>query len=98
MDGRHLSGGSRASLLGRDRELRALEMFRGGPGSSESADGGPGGRLLTAQEHRVAVLASLGRTNKDIAHELLISPRTVGAHLNHVFIKLDVSSRAGLHR
>ena len=35
-------------------------------------------------------------TNKAIAHQLGISPRTVEGHLNHVFEKLETSSRTEL--
>ena len=37
-----------------------------------------------------------GLTNKQIAARLLLSPRTVGTHLYHVFPKLGITSRAGL--
>ena len=39
-----------------------------------------------------------GLANKDIARELGISPRTVEGHLNHVFEKVDASSRSALVR
>jgi DNA-binding CsgD family transcriptional regulator len=51
---------------------------------------------LTAQERKIAELASVGHSNKQIAAQLYLSPRTVGAHLYRVFPKLGVTSRAGL--
>src|SRR5207237_3744619 len=51
---------------------------------------------LTAQEEHIAVLASEGRTNTQIAAELYLSPRTVEWHLNKVFAKLGISSRRAL--
>jgi DNA-binding CsgD family transcriptional regulator len=51
---------------------------------------------LSAQEHRIAALAAAGHTNKQIAAQLYLSPRTVGAHLYRIFPKLGVTNRAGL--
>jgi DNA-binding CsgD family transcriptional regulator len=38
-------------------------------------------------------LAALGRTNSAIARALDVSPRTVAKHLEHIYRKLDVTSR-----
>ncbi|MGW4500806.1 AAA family ATPase [Micromonospora sp. NPDC004336] len=51
---------------------------------------------LTATEERVARLAAQGRTNRDIASTLFISPKTVEANLARVYRKLAISSRAEL--
>ncbi len=51
---------------------------------------------LTASELRVAQLAADGRTNKEIAEKLFISPHTVSAHLRHIFDKLGITSRLTL--
>jgi DNA-binding CsgD family transcriptional regulator len=56
-----------------------------------------GSENLTETEERVATLAANGRSNKQIAAELLISVHTVGAHLSQVYRKLGISSRSELH-
>ncbi len=53
---------------------------------------------LSTQERRVAELAASGRTTKEIAGLLSISPRTVDGHLDRVFPKLGIANRAGLSK
>ncbi len=52
--------------------------------------------LLTSQERKIAELAAAGQSNKQIAAQLYLSPRTIGAHLYRIFPKLGVTSRAAL--
>jgi DNA-binding CsgD family transcriptional regulator len=72
-----------------ERELRAAGAARPLPTSVETAD-------LSEQERRVASLAAAGLTNKQIAGQLFLSPRTVSGHLYRLFPKLGVTTRAGL--
>jgi DNA-binding CsgD family transcriptional regulator/tellurite resistance protein len=51
---------------------------------------------LSAQERRIADLAASGKTNKEIAVQLNLSPRTVEAHLSRAFRKLGITRRAAL--
>ena len=53
---------------------------------------GPAG--LTAREVEVLRLAARGLSNKDIASRLVISPKTVANHIEHIYAKIGVSSRA----
>jgi pimeloyl-ACP methyl ester carboxylesterase/DNA-binding CsgD family transcriptional regulator len=53
-------------------------------------------RMLTGREDDVAQGVMEGRSNKEIAHFLAISPRTVEHHLTSIFRKLGVSSRTAL--
>ena len=67
-----------------------------GPRAAEDFSGWDGGEGLTAREREIAVLVARGLSNKDIADGLVISKRTVDAHVNHVFAKLELSSRVQL--
>jgi DNA-binding CsgD family transcriptional regulator len=49
---------------------------------------------LTDREMQVLELVALGRTNAAIAHTLGVSPRTIAKHLEHIYRKLGVASRA----
>lgn len=54
------------------------------------------GAVLTAQELHVARLAAQGYTNRQIADQLYLSHRTVGAHLYKVYAKLQINRRSQL--
>jgi DNA-binding NarL/FixJ family response regulator len=49
---------------------------------------------LTKRQREVLRLLAEGLTQKEIAERLVISPRTVGAHTEQLFVKLSVHSRA----
>jgi DNA-binding NarL/FixJ family response regulator len=48
---------------------------------------------LTEREHEVLTLAAQGLSNREIAAQLIVSPRTVQAHMANIFGKLQVGSR-----
>jgi len=58
----------------------------------------PASRLATAaltpRETEVLSWIAKGKTNRDVAEILGMSPRTVNKHLEHVFEKLGVETRA----
>ena len=49
---------------------------------------------LTARETDVLLWLSKGKTNRDIGEILGMAPRTVNKHLEHIFVKLGVETRA----
>ena len=49
---------------------------------------------LTKREVEVLQLAARGITTREIGQRLFISPKTVDAHIQHVYTKIDVSTRA----
>ncbi|MBL1097486.1 AAA family ATPase [Streptomyces coffeae] len=75
------------------QELRATgESARAGASTRGT------GERLTPQEIRIARLAAEGSTNKEIAAQLFLSPRTVEYHLYKIFPRLGITSRTDLAR
>jgi len=54
----------------------------------------PDAHGLSAREVQVLRLVASGMSNRDIATELVISERTVARHVQNIFAKLRLSSRA----
>jgi DNA-binding CsgD family transcriptional regulator len=48
---------------------------------------------LTARERDVLRLVAAGRSNRQIAQELFISPKTASVHVSNILAKLGVSGR-----
>ena len=71
---------------------RALEEGNAAPGSAAALEG------LTDREREIADSLNRGLTNKEVARELDISPRTVEIHRARVFSKLGVRNVAELVR
>ena len=95
-----LKNASEAELLGAVRAVAAgesalhpsvarkvLERFSTTSTSSAPLD------TISPRELEVLRVAATGRTNKEIARDLDISPRTVQVHLANIFSKLGVGSR-----
>ncbi|HEY7034308.1 MAG TPA: tetratricopeptide repeat protein [Thermomicrobiales bacterium] len=61
----------------------------------DATDHGPTeSTLLTPREIEVLHLLAEGRSDREIADALFLSPRTVSSHVGHILAKLDVPSRA----
>ncbi|WP_280246473.1 helix-turn-helix transcriptional regulator [Nocardia abscessus] len=74
------------------KELRTLgKRIWVGPATDSSDQDG-----LTRREREVAERVAQGYTNREIAADLFLSPKTVEKHLARVFTKLEVSSRGGV--
>jgi predicted ATPase/DNA-binding NarL/FixJ family response regulator len=75
-----------------DAAEEATVAFTAAPPVSQQGAG------LTAREIEVLRLVARGHTNREIADQLFLSPRTVHAHIYAIFRKLDVSSRSAATR
>jgi DNA-binding CsgD family transcriptional regulator len=75
---------------------RAATELRASGETVRRRDEAAGEVLLTPQERQVAQLVKRGMSNKEVAAQLFVSPRTVDFHLRNVFTKTGVSSRGEL--
>ncbi len=84
----YLSLGAHTYVARCDRELKAggLHQTRG----SRDDEG------LTPQEEAVATLVAQGLSNREVAAELYVSPKTVQYHLTRIYAKLGVRSGSEL--
>ncbi|MFW6867036.1 ATP-binding protein [Nocardioides sp. CPCC 206347] len=84
------------TAFARGGELTAEEMvtFALRERRTSSVEPRQSDRLLTAREREVANLVAQGMSSKDVAAKLVISRRTVDAHVDHIFAKLGFNSRA----
>jgi DNA-binding CsgD family transcriptional regulator len=102
----HLREGRRREGRPVLEEALALALEIGAQGTARSAAeeleiaGAAPRRLsfdeLTASERRIAEHAAAGRTNREIAEQLFITPKTVENHLTRVYGKLGIGSRGEL--
>ncbi len=106
---RHLGPAASAALLAEGRAMTRDEAIRYGTeeaaaaapdAPAAAAQAGPGQPLpdgiapmLTAREFQVADLIARGLSNRAIASELFISPKTAARHVANIFAKLGCSSR-----
>ncbi|OCH79226.1 LuxR family transcriptional regulator [Gordonia sp. UCD-TK1] len=89
----YLSLGATTYVERCERELKAggLATSRG-----ENHTATKGAAELTPQEEAVTALVARGLSNREVAAELYISPKTVQYHLTRIYAKLGVRSRAEL--
>jgi HD-GYP domain-containing protein (c-di-GMP phosphodiesterase class II)/DNA-binding CsgD family transcriptional regulator len=77
------------------RAVEAVLEGAGQPRTTTRRAGGGGPAGLTAREVEVLRLLARGRSNKEIARQLVVSGSTVHTHVVNVYGKIGVNSRAG---
>lgn len=85
------AGNNRRATLSQRRAADLFERCEGA--TSRAAESIESRARLTAAERETALLASKGRSNKQIAEELGVSVRTVESRLLHTYEKLGLSGR-----
>jgi DNA-binding NarL/FixJ family response regulator len=83
----------RADVRAERLDVDAAEAVLGAAGHRVSSRReGPAG--LTPREVDVLRLVARGLSNKEIAKQLVISPKTAGNHIEHIYSKIGTSTRA----
>ncbi len=82
--------------LQRNFQREALALIPTAPALSSSQAMRQTRAGLTARERDVALLVAQGKSNREIAAELVLNKRTVESYLEHIFSKLNLTSRVQL--
>ena len=77
------------AIFGPEVAARVVDHFAAGAGSTTAAF-----PALTEREREVLAMIAAGKGNATIAHELMISLKTVRNHVSNIFTKLQVSDRS----
>lgn len=77
------------AIFGPEIAQRVIAHFASGSGSTGAAF-----PSLTEREREVLEMVAAGKGNATIAHELMISLKTVRNHVSNIFTKLQVSDRS----
>ncbi|MGW7523106.1 helix-turn-helix transcriptional regulator [Streptomyces sp. NPDC054783] len=88
----HLDARSLAGAVARLAQRARLTLTRA-PGQALACADPAAALGLTSRERDVLRLVSAGRTNRQIAEELFISPKTASVHVSNILSKLGVSGR-----
>jgi DNA-binding NarL/FixJ family response regulator len=85
-----------AAACGADGLVEEIRAELRAAGVRPRTDTLAGPDALTPSERRIAELAAEALTNRDIAQQLFVTPKTVEVHLSAVYRKLGITSRRGL--
>lgn len=75
-------------------EIEAIDAFLRTAGEPVSMEAGGLDGHLTPRESDVLRLISVGKTNREISEELVLSERTVARHITNIYGKLNLRSKA----
>ena len=89
---RVVAGGG--SLLAPSVTRRVIEYFASSPDRSPTPH--PALSELTEREREIVAWVATGRSNQEIAEELVVSPDTVRTHVSRAMVKLQARDRAQL--
>jgi DNA-binding CsgD family transcriptional regulator len=73
-------------------DLAMRDEVSSSPLPSPTLTDGP--QMLSPREREIAQLIAQGASNRDVAEQLVVSIKTVETHVQHIFAKLDVRTRA----
>jgi DNA-binding NarL/FixJ family response regulator len=97
-EGRALNFENALALALRQLPAHRAAQDTSASGTQQTSTSDLTGLGLTEREIEVLRLVAEGLTNKDIAERLVLSHRTVQAHLYRIFSKLDVTTRSAATR
>jgi DNA-binding NarL/FixJ family response regulator len=76
------------------KALRELGVRAWRRGRAEGSDDGPAG--LSSREREIAKLVAQGSSNREVADELALAPKTVERHLTNILAKVGARNRTEL--